>query len=56
MSVKTFENFRLLIRLFCVDCRHEQTFHFWGGEIFNREGDLILSHVNLNRLFTLQRL
>ena len=47
MSVNTFENFRLLIQLFCVDCRHKQTFHFWGGEIFNREGDLILSHVDL---------
>ena len=49
MSVNTFENFHLLIHLVCVDCHHEQTLfiYFFCGEIFNREGDIVLSDVGL---------
>ena len=46
MSVKTFENFRLLIRLFCVDCRHEQTFHFLGGEKYLIEKAISYFHMS----------
>ena len=47
MPVNTFENFRLLIHLICIDCYHEQNVRFFLGEIINREGDIILSDVDL---------
>ena len=49
MSVDTFNEFRLLIHLICVNCHQEENFHFLvkGGDLFNREGDLILSYVDL---------
>ena len=47
MSVDTFYKFCLLIHLICVDCHQEETFHFWGGYLFHREGDLILADVDL---------
>ena len=31
-----------MIDLICVDCYHEQNFHFLRGEIFNMEVDIIL--------------
>ena len=40
MSVDTFNKFRLLIRMICVDCHQEETFQFWGGNLFNREGEI----------------
>ena len=36
-----------MICLSCIDSQHEQTFPFFLGEIFNREGDIILSDIDL---------
>ena len=46
MSIEKFKNFRLLFHLLCIDCGHEENFHFLLGDLFNIEGDLILLQVD----------
>ena len=47
MSVDIFNKFRLLIHMICIGCHQEKTFCFLGGDLFNREVDLILTDVDL---------
>ena len=52
MSVDTFNKFRLSIHLIRVDYQQEENYlffflFFFLGDLFNREGDLILSDVDL---------
>ena len=50
MSVDTFNKFRLLFHLICADFHQQENFHllfFFLGDLFGRDGDLILSDVDL---------
>ena len=46
MSMEKFNEFRLIFDLICIDCLHEKEFHCLLGELFNIEGDLILSKLD----------
>ena len=46
MPIKKSNEFRLIFHLIWVDCQQEEKFHFLLGDLFNIEGDLILSEVD----------
>ena len=43
---KKINEFRLIFHLICVDCQQEENFHFSLGDLFNIEGNLILSEAD----------
>lgn len=45
MSIGKFKNFRLFFCLICIDCSHEENCYFLLGDLFNIEGNLILSEM-----------
>lgn len=51
MYIEKFKEFHLVFHLVCGDCQQEENFYFLLGDLFNIEGDLILSqvvHVNFS--------
>ena len=46
MSINKFNEFKLIVHLICIDCKNQENFHFCVGDLFNIEGDLILSEVD----------
>ena len=46
MSIEKFKNFHLFFRLICVDCGLRENSHLLLGDLFNSEGDIILSQVD----------
>ena len=46
MSIEKFKNFHLFFRLICVDCGLKENSHLLLGDLFNSEGDIILSQVD----------
>ena len=45
VSLKKFKNFRLFFHLICTNFQHEEYFHLLLGDLYNIEGDLVLSEV-----------
>ena len=45
MSLEKFKNFRFFLHLICTAGQHEENLHFLLGDLFNIEGDIILSEV-----------
>ena len=46
MSIEKVKNFGLFFRLSCVDCGLKENCHFLLGDLFNSEGNIILSQVD----------
>lgn len=45
VSLKKFKNFRLFFHLICTNFQHGEHFHLLLGDLYNIEGDLVLSEV-----------
>ena len=46
MSIRKFHEFRPILHLICVEFQHEKNVRFYLGDLFNTEGNLILSAVD----------